>query len=145
MIMKKVIFIFTFFLFIFIIFFYKLLYFKQVQEVSSNGLLNEKLELIENCNPINIEEVIKKNKNLDIKEEMFYETSELEYMTQYIENDNLPKGTIHVIQMGITGVQDIITIRRFDGEKLEYEKIVANNVKKASIDKIVEIGTGKRK
>ena len=69
----------------------------------------------------------------------------LEYSTQYINNDKLPSGTIHVSQIGITGIQDVITIKKYNGDELLSEQIVASNVKNASIDKIVEIGTGKQK
>ena len=56
----------------------------------------------------------------------------------------MPSGTIHVSQIGVTGIQDVITIKKFDGDELISEQIVASNVKKSSIDKIVEIGTGRR-
>ena len=37
-----------------------------------------------------------------------------------------------------------ITIKKYNGDELISEQIVANNIKKASVNKIVEIGTGKR-
>jgi beta-N-acetylglucosaminidase len=99
-------------------------------------------EVFNNLNPLNIEEILDLNSSLKIKEEMIYEEIDLEYTTQYINNDSLPSGTIMVTQIGIDGKQDVITIKRYNDETLISEQIVASNVIKASINKIVEIGTG---
>ena len=106
---------------------------------------NSTPEILINSNPVNIDEIIKTNRNISLKEEMIYEEQDLEYTTQYINNDKLPSGTLQVSQIGINGIQDVITIKKYKGDELISEQIVASNVKKASVDKIVEIGTGKRK
>lgn len=123
---------------------FNLFEYRKVQAVSAN-LDNSTPEILDNKNPINIDKIIKENKNIDTREEMIYEEQDLEYNTEYINNEELPSGTIHVSQIGITGTQDVITIKKFKGDELVSEQIVASNVKEASIDKIVEIGTGKRK
>ena len=122
---------------------FNLLDLKKVQAVStvSDNLVPE---IQKNKNPVNIDKIISENRNIDTREEMVYEEQYLEYNTEYIDNENLPSGTIHVSQIGMTGIQDVITIKKYKGDELVSEKIVASNVKKASIDKIVEIGTGKR-
>ena len=102
-------------------------------------------EILKNENPVDIKSIIEANRNIDVKEEITYEEQDLEYTTQYINNEKLPSGTIHVSQIGINGKQDVITIKRFKNDELISEQIVANNVKKSSVNKIVEIGTGKRK
>ena len=122
---------------------FNLLEFKKVQAVSTVSD-NFVPEIQKNKNPVNIDKIIKENRNIDTREEMVYEEQYLEYNTEYIDNENLPSGTIHVSQIGMTGIQDVITIKKYKGDELVSEKIVASNVKKASIDKIVEIGTGKR-
>ena len=122
---------------------FNLLEFRKVQAVST--ISNNSIpKILKNKNPINIDKIIKENKNIDTREEMIYEEQDLEYNTEYINNEDLPSGTIHVSQIGITGTQDVITIKKFRGDELVSEQIVASNVKKASIDKIVEIGTGRR-
>ena len=120
-----------------------MLEFKKVQAVSSEGFIDIP-KVLKNKNPVNIAKIIENNKNINIREEMIYEEQDLEYNTEYINNDKLPSGTIHVSQIGIVGSQDVITIKRFDGEELITEQIVASNIKKAPIDKIVEVGTGRR-
>lgn len=106
--------------------------------------VSEVPEILINRNSINIDEVIEENKNINIREEMMYEEQDLEYTTQYINNEELPSGTIHVSQIGSTGRQNVITIKKYNGDELVSEQIVASNVQKASINKIVEIGTGRR-
>ena len=122
---------------------FNLLKYRSVQAVSSDSSL-EMITILKNQNPIDLNEVIQENRNINAKEEMIYEEQDLEYNTQYINNENLPSGTIHVSQIGVTGIQDVIIIKKFDGDELISEQIVASNVKKSSIDKIVEIGTGRR-
>ena len=123
---------------------FNLLDYRKVQAVSSIDNINS-YEVFENQNPIDISKIIDENKNIDTREELIYEEQDIEYSTQYINNDKLPSGTIHVSQIGVTGVQDVITIKKYNGDELLSEQIVASNVRKTSIDKIVEIGTGKRK
>lgn len=44
---------------------------------------------------------------------------------------------------GSDGLQEVITIKKYINNEFNDEQIVASNVKKPSIDKVVEIGTGK--
>ena len=143
----KLIVIFTIILFFALFYFcvnlWGLLDYKKVQAVTTSN--DEKLEVLENKNPIDIDKLIEKNKNIDIREEMIYEKQDLEYTTEYKNNDKLPSGTIHVSQLGITGSQDVITIKKYEGDELISEQIVASNIIIAPINKVVEIGTGRRK
>lgn len=118
---------------------------KSIQAVAVDSLIEEIPEILINKNPINVDEIIEENRNINIREEMIYEEQDLEYTTQYIDNEDLPSGTIHVSQIGINGMQDVITIKKYNGEELISEQIVASNIKKASVNKIVEIGVGRRK
>lgn len=145
---EKVIFIFTILLFLALLYFFaqmfNLLEIKKAQAINVFASEIEIPDILINRNPIDIDKVITKNKNINIKEEMIYEEQDLEYTTQYINNEELPSGTMHVSQIGINGIQDVITIKKYNGDELISEQIVANNIKKASVNKIVEIGTGKR-
>ena len=47
-----------------------------------------------------------------------------------------------LLKYGISGVEEVITIKKYVDNEFTQEQIVASNVKRASIDKIVEIGTG---
>ena len=68
---------------------------------------------------------------------MILEEIDLEHTTLYINNSKLPTGTMHVTQMGIDGKQDVITIKKYNNDELVSEQIVASNIKKASINKVV--------
>lgn len=144
---ERLVIILTIILFLALLYFcanmFNLLKYRSVQAVSSNSDTGM-ITVLKNQNPIDLDEIIKENKNINTVEEMVYEEQDLEYSTKYINNDSLPSGTIHVSQIGVTGIQDVIIIKKFDGDELISEQVVASNVIKSSIDKVVEIGTGKR-
>lgn len=85
-------------------------------------------QIIEN-NTKNLEEII----NL--------EQIDLEYTTIYENNDSLPKGTIQVIQEGRDGTQEIILKKTYENGEIIKEEQLGRKVTKASIDKIIQIGT----
>ncbi len=98
----------------------------------------------------NLGEMEKSYKDKDInayidynKEEIVKKEIDLEYITKYQNNPELPSGMIQVVQEGIDGKQEEITKKIYEGDKLTEEKIVGNTVTKASVNKIVEVGTGR--
>jgi len=117
----------------------------KIEIISNSTSQMDMPKILSNKNSVDIENIIDKNRNINMREEMIYEEQDLEYTTQYLDNENLPSGTIHVSQIGITGKQDVITIKKYNENELISEQIVASNVKKAPINKVVELGIGKRK
>ena len=103
-------------------------------------------EPVEENNEFNYEiiDLIKQNSNKKIiTEEIVTEKEELEYITKYKENFDLPEGTIQVIQEGRDGVQEIIIKNIYeDGELIKQENI-GTKVTKTAVNKIVQVGTGK--
>lgn len=146
---EKVIILLTILLFLALLYFcvnlFDLLKEKSIQAVAFEKENIEVPEVLVNQNPINIDKAIAENRNINTREEMVYEEQTLEYTTQYINNENLPSGTIQVSQIGINGIQDVITIKKYNGDELISEQVVASNIKKASVNKIVEVGIGMRK
>jgi beta-N-acetylglucosaminidase len=135
-----------------IILFFVLVYFfvNEFQFLNTNEALavfeeSKDIEILDNKNVLDISKILKENTSSNIKEEMQYEVIDLEYTTEYVKNENLPSGTIWVSQIGIDGKQSTIIIKKYDGDELISEEIVATNVDKAAINKQVEIGTGKGK
>ena len=100
---------------------------------------------ISNASEIDIDKLIAQNANIGQKEEYYIEEAELEYITTYRNNSSLPKGTIQVVQEGREGKQQITKKRVYENEQLISEEQVGAKVTKASINKIVEIGTGSGK
>lgn len=97
---------------------------------------------ISNAKKIDFEEITDKNIVIEKKEEYVQEEAVLEYITTYKNNSNLPKGTLQVVQQGREGKQVITKKRTYDNEEIILEEQVSAKVTKASINKIVEIGTG---
>ena len=98
---------------------------------------------ISNAKKIDIYEIIKKN--IGEKQEETIETKEepLEFITKYRTNNELPKGTIQVIQEGREGIRQISTKKIYQNGDLIDEQQMGAKVIKASVDKIVEIGGAK--
>lgn len=117
---------------------------KQVSYAYSADTANASIE-ISNANQINIEEIIYENAKDYTQEEITTEEVELEYITKYKNNDQLAKGTTQVVQEGRNGTQQIITKKIYDeqGQLISEEQLSATVVK-ASIDKIIEIGTAEQ-
>lgn len=99
-------------------------------------------EIIRNKNPINIYNILETNTSSKIEEEMQIEEIDIEFTTEYRNNANLPTGTIQVIQEGRDGRQNAVIIKKYQNNELISEELVAENLIKAAINKIVEIGTG---
>lgn len=97
---------------------------------------------ISNANQINIEEIISRNVTKE-QEEYFTEEIDLEYLTKYQNNSELPKGVVQVIQEGRNGKQEIVKKRIYEQGELKTEEQISSKITKASVNKIVEIGTGK--
>lgn len=99
---------------------------------------------VSNANKIDIQEIIDTNTNDGEKEEYNTEEIDLEYITKYKTNATLPKGTIQVIQEGREGKQEVTKKKTYKNDELILEEQIGSKVTKASINKIVEIGTGNK-
>jgi beta-N-acetylglucosaminidase len=97
---------------------------------------------ISEAQEIDIEKIITQNANEGQKEEYTVQETTLEYITKYKNNESLPKGTIQVVQEGREGKQEITTKKIYQDEELIEEEQVSSKITKASVNKIVEIGTG---
>lgn len=97
---------------------------------------------ISQAQKIDLEAIISQNYKEGQKEEYTIQEIELEYLTKYKNNASLPKGKIQVIQEGREGKQEITIKRIYQDEEFLSEEQVATKITKASVDKIVEIGTG---
>lgn len=91
---------------------------------------------------IDIDEIIDENINKTITQEIITEDVDLEYTTIYRNNSDLAKGQIQVIQEGRDGKQTVINRKTYQNGELIKEEQTGNVITTASIDKIVEVGTG---
>ena len=107
-------------------------------EASSNI---EKIRISE-AQEVDLEKVMTENVEEGKREEYSVQETTLEYITKYRNNANLPKGVIQVIQEGREGKQEITTKKIYQEEELISEEQVSSKITRASVDKIVEVGTG---
>ena len=111
-------------------------YAKETNSESEDSITISKAE------QVNLEEIINNNFSEKQKEEYFVEEAELEYITKYTTNPDLPKGMIQVVQEGREGTQEITKKRVYENDQVISEEQVSAKVTKAAINKIVEIGGG---
>ena len=90
---------------------------------------------------INISNIIQSNINTEIKEVIETQTVELEYVTQYQNNPNLPKGKVQVLQQGEDGKQELIIKKTYKGEELILDEQIGRRILTPTINRIVEVGT----
>ncbi len=102
----------------------------------------QEMVFYQNQNPIQLEEIIGKNTKENRKEEMKQEEIDMEYTTHYRNNPELADGVVQILQEGRVGKKNAIVIKKYQDDVLVAEEQVAENVIKAPVERIVEIGTG---
>ena len=121
---------------------------EEVQINYSNNIEEEKqtpqeFSIERNKNILDIKNILNENtKNVETKT-LVVDEMDLDYKTVYKENPNLATGAIQTIQDGVDGKQQVIVVKTYSGTEYIGEERVTSQVTKGSIDKIVEIGTGK--
>lgn len=90
---------------------------------------------------INIEEIVENNTKVPKVEVLEEQEIDVEFTTQYIENSSLAKGKIQVLQEGVDGKQNAVLKNVYEGDELISSVQVSSRITKASVDKIVQVGT----
>lgn len=97
---------------------------------------------ISNAKTIDIDSIIQQNSETkNEREEIYEKQEELEYITKYRNNGELYKGTTEVSQEGRNGIQTIIMKKIYENDGTVREEQVGCVITKASINKIIDIGT----
>ena len=109
---------------------------------TSSGINEVSNMKISNAKEIDLDKIIDENSGVQKKEEYFFEEMDLEYITKYRNNSNLPKGVIEVKQEGREGKQKITKKRVYENGEVISEEQVGSKVIKAAVDKIVEVNNG---
>lgn len=106
-------------------------------QISSNAQLQ-----FSNAENVDIDSIIQENTGTSTSEEFHQEINVLEYLTQYVTNDQLAKGESYVIQEGVKGTQKITYKKIYENGEVIGEEQVSAVVEKPAFNKVVEIGTG---
>lgn len=114
------------------------------QEIPTVAKVEDDIQ-VSNSKVIDLDSIIQKNsETTKYREEITVEEEELEYITKYRNNPNIYIGKTEIAQEGRNGVQAITTKRTYDKDgKLIKEEQVSAVVVKASINKVIDIGTKK--
>ena len=113
-----------------------------VEKIVTSEKENENVAMEENKSIIDFKEIIKENTEAVNKKTLDVDEVDLDFTTEYIENSELPTGTIRVTQEGVDGSQMMIIVKSYKGNEYVGEERIPGEVTANSINKIVEIGTG---
>lgn len=142
--LKNIIYFFAFItIILYAIIFYNFYCTKEVLATDINVDNSSEKVKISNAEKINIDEIINRNTNEGQREEYTVQEQDLEYITKYRTNNELPKGIVQVVQEGREGTQEVTIKKVYKDEELVNEEQVNSKVIKASINKIVEVGGGR--
>lgn len=138
----------TFFAFITIVLYIAIfynLYFGKNNVYATDSIPENNEEVnISQAEEVNLDKIIEEN--LAGKEEYSAQEVELEYITKYNNNPQLPKGTIQVVQEGREGKQEVVIKKTYnENNEVISEEQVSSKITKAAINKIVSVGTGNYK
>ena len=138
----------TFFAFITIVLYIAIfynLYFGKNNVYATDSIPENNEEVnISQAEEVNLDKIIEEN--LAGKEEYSAQEVELEYITKYNNNPQLPKGTIQVVQEGREGKQKVVIKKTYnENNEVISEEQVSSKITKAAINKIVSVGTGNYK
>lgn len=134
-------------LLIFIAFFFKNRFTQKSQNIQSqtksSSTLNYNVSITkqDKSKNIDIDEKIKQNEQDIITEKIEKIETDVEFSTQYRENNSLAKGKIQTLQEGQDGKQNSIIKSTYKNDELISSEQISSEITKVSIDKIVEIGT----
>lgn len=101
-----------------------------------------KREISKNENPIDLEYIIQENSKQHTKEEILVEEVDLEYTTRYKNNPKLASGVVQVLQEGRVGTKKVMLVKKYKEDELIAEEQITENLIKAPVERIVEIGIG---
>lgn len=98
-------------------------------------------EFEENNSSLNIMGILSDNISELTKKEIITKEVEINYETQHIENNTLPKDEIRVIQVGRLGFLEQTIINTYENGELVDENIISEVKKSSPVEEIIEVGT----
>lgn len=126
---------------LYMIIFYNFYFVKNNVYATASTIRTEETVEISKAKQIDIDDIISQNTKQGQKEEYSVEEIDLEYITTYRNNQSLPKETLQVVQEGRNGKQEVTIKRTYQNGELISEEQISSKITKASVNKIVEIGT----
>ena len=127
---------------LYIIMFYNL-YFVNNETYAKETVSEPEIVKISEANEVDIDSIINQNSKPGYKEEITQEEQDLEYLTTYNINPDIPKGVSYVVKEGRKGKQQITIKRTYQDNELISEEQIGAVMTKATLNKVVEIGGGK--
>ncbi|MGN1299473.1 MAG: glucosaminidase domain-containing protein [Candidatus Scatovivens sp.] len=98
-------------------------------------------EFEENTEPIDLMQIVSLNISDVETKKIVTETKEIEFETQYIQDNQLAKDEQVLIQEGILGSKEVTYIRSYKSVELIGEEVICENIISEPTVKVIKIGT----
>lgn len=95
----------------------------------------------ENNSKLNIMNIISNNISEYTTKEILTKEVQVEYETEYIDNNSMPKGEEKIIQVGLFGEVDQTIIKTYENNELISESVISEILKAEPTKQIIERGT----
>lgn len=111
------------------------------QITTTNGKETSREILNEKVTKTPVEQIVEVGTKVTITSKEETKEEAIAFETEQLDNPDLPKGSINVVQEGQTGVKTITYLVTFENNIEISREIIGEKTTKAAINKIVEIGT----
>ena len=111
------------------------------QSYAKEETLEEISEYELNRHRLNMQSIISENAEMDRVKEQITEERDVEFITEYTNNPNLPKSEEVVKQEGSFGKENVTAIRTYENGNFVEETILEKEKLVDPISKIIDIGT----
>ena len=95
----------------------------------------------ENKKTLDVMGIISSNISEKTVKEIFNKDLEIEFETEYIENDKLPRYEEHILQEGKVGIIEQTIINTYENNQLVEEKLINEMKRSDPVIQIIEVGT----
>lgn len=95
----------------------------------------------ENNDVTDVYEIVSENISTTYQKEVLDIEEEIAFVTEYVDNKNLPKGEEVVEQEGIIGHQIVTYVRSYENDEMVDQVAIGYNITEPPTTKIVQVGT----
>lgn len=106
---------------------------------TEEGTTEKNAAVEENEKAVDILELMIQNNNLDKK--LINEERDIDFETERIESDQIPKGEEQIVQQGVVGKKQVTALRTIENGEMIAEEIIEKEIKQEPLKEIIYVGT----
>ena len=95
----------------------------------------------ENNDVTDVYEIVSENISTTYQKEVLDIEEEIEFVTEYVDNKDLPKGEEVITQEGVIGHQIVTYVRSYENDEMVDQVAIGYNITEPPTTKIIQVGT----